>query len=396
MGVTTLITVIAVMTGFGSQIRGGFSGFYSHIIVRGQSKTDKGWTPEIVRDYPEVLKKVEAVDGVVAASPFVYTEVAMRVRNLSYNLPLRAVDAELERRTSTIADKMIKGDFSFPVEIISPGDPETGEEPLKMVSILVGRLVANETGITVGDTVELAVATFGAMGRTQRIIKARVNGVFSFGTVDQDTFIYTSLDTGQILQTISPDDCTGISVLTENIEDADAVKQRIVAALGENYLVKTWVEMNPQLFDIVAQERFIMYLIVTLIVAVAALNIISSLSMMVNHKRKEIGIIRSLGAKRRSVTAIFGMMGVFIGAIGTGLGVAGGLAISLNFNGIRAWVSSTFGFNLFSIFTEIPVVVRPVDVITISCISVMLCILASIYPAWKASRLHPVEALRYE
>jgi lipoprotein-releasing system permease protein len=332
---------------------------------------------------------------VVAASPFVYINVTLQTKGMSYSFPLRGVVPELEARTSTIRKKMISGDFAFPVETVGSEDPIIDEEPVKIVSVLIGKIIADETGLSPGDSIRIASSTIGVMGREQRVLTARINGVFSYGTYDQDSYVYSSLETAQILQNIGTD-VSGLSVLTEDLSEALEVKRMLMRKLGEDYRVITWIEKNPELFDLLNQERSIMFFIVALIIAVAALNIISSLSMMVNHKRKEIGILRSLGAKRRSITAIFGLMGVFIGTIGTGLGIIGGILISLNFNSIRQWVSNTFGFNLFSIFREIPVVVRMADILIIGGVAISLCILVSIYPAWKASRLHPVEALRYE
>ena len=395
VGVTTLITVIAVMTGFGNQVREGFTGFFSHIIVFRQLEDEYGESITRMRDYADLLQPIKETEGVVAASPFVYINVTLQTRGMSYSVPLRGVVPELEERTSTIRKKMIDGDFAFPVETVGSEDPIVDEEPVKIVSVLIGKIIADEAKLSTGDTVRIASSTIGIMGREQRVLTARISGIFSYGTYDQDAYLYSSLETAQILQNIGSD-VSGISILTEDLSEVPEVKRRLMKKLGEDYRIITWIEKNPDLFDLLNQERFIMFFIVALIIAVAALNIISSLSMMVNHKRKEIGILRSLGAKRRSITAIFGLMGVFIGTIGTGLGIFGGILISLNFNSIRQWVSNTFGFNLFSIFREIPVVVRTADIVIIGGIAISLCILVSIYPAWKASRLHPVEALRYE
>ena len=428
VGVTTLITVIAVMTGLGNHIRESFTGFYSHIIVSQRGAPGSGREYELLQNYPDLLQHIEETDGVAAASPFVLANVALGHAGMSYNRPLRAVDPHYESKTSTIKKKMLKGEFAFPVEIIGPTDfeyeqakiililigrafflgefafpeettdpvdPDLQDEQVKIVSILVSKAFAEQVGLKKGDEVRIASSSISAVGRGQRVLNAKVNGIFSFGAIDQDQYLYSNLETGQILLN-SGLDVSGISVLTEDLSRAVEVRDRLAEKLGPDYEVITWIEMSPELFQLLDEERFVMYFIVALIVAVAALNIISSLSMMVNHKRKEIGILRSLGAKRRSITAIFGLMGVSIGLMGTGLGVIGGLLLSINFNSIRSWVSNVFNFNLFSVYDEIPVQVRTVDIVVISGIAMGLCILVSVYPTWKASRLHPVEALRYE
>jgi len=401
LGVTTLITVISVMTGFGNQIREGFTGFFSHILVFQQDNEPwKGGAENVntlvlMKDYPALLQKIEDTEGVVVASPFVRVNITMQTSGMSYNFSLRGIDPELEKKTSTIEDRIIEGEFAFPIEELGLDSFEPDEEPVKIVSILLGKLIADETKLKVGDTVRIASNSIGVIGRSQRVLTAKVNGIFSFGTIDQDMYVYSSLETAQILQNIG-EDITGISILTEDLSKADEVKARLKEKLGDSYRVVTWIEMNQELFDILSQERFIMYFIVTLIIAVAALNIISSLSMMVNEKRKEIGVLRSLGAKRRSISLIFSMMGLSIGFFGTGLGVIGGWLLSYYFNNIREWISIHYGFKLFSIFKEIPVVHSWLDSLFISAIAMTLCLLTSLYPAWKASRMHPVEALKYE
>ncbi len=436
LGVTTLIVVIAVMTGFGNQIRDGFTGFYSHIIIYREVRSGPRRSPVLIDNYPDLLHRIEETEGVTAASPFVRLNVNLVYKGMSYPFYLRGVDPELERRTSTIKDMIVEGEFVFPVvdDSIVDGERDTpgGEDALfgpgfmedgletKRISILLGRLIAREllkrqeemededpvnpsgekqAGSDLERLGEMKlVSTLPNVsgGSGQRTIWAKVGGIFSFGTIDQDVYIYSSLEAAQRLRGAGPNQVSGISVKTVALSRIQEVKKRLQEKLGPDYRLRTWTELNPDLFEILNQERFIMYLIVALIVAVASLNIISSLSMMVNHKRKEIGILRSLGSKRRSITAIFGLMGAFIGIVGTGLGVVGGLLMSYNFNAIRRWFSIKFGFNLFSVFKTIPVIIRPVDIVVISGIALSLCLLASIYPAWKASRLHPVEALRYE
>jgi lipoprotein-releasing system permease protein len=401
VGVTTLITVMAVMTGFGNQIRDGFTGFFSHILVFQQD--NEPWKGEagnvnkltLMKNYPALLERIQKTKGVVAASPFVRVNITMQTSGMSYNFSLRGVDPELEKKTSTIEDRIIEGEFAFPVEELEIESLEPDEEPVKIVSILLGKLIAEETKLKVGDTVRIASNSIGALGKGQRVLTARISGIFSFGTIDQDMYLYSSLETAQVLQNIG-NDITGISILTEDLQKADYAKAQLKQELGDGYRVVTWIDMNPELFDLLSQERFIMYFIVTLIIAVAALNIISSLSMMVNEKRKEIGILRSLGAKRRSISVIFSLMGLSIGFFGTGFGVLGGWLLSRYFNNIREWISANFGFKLFSIFKEIPVAHSWFDSLVISAIAMTLCLLTSLYPAWKASRMHPVEALRYE
>jgi lipoprotein-releasing system permease protein len=187
----------------------------------------------------------------------------------------------------------------------------------------------------------------------------------------------------------------------DNIERSNDVKTALTKKLGSPYVIKTWEDLRLTLFRAVQQEKVIMFIIVALITAVAALNIISSLTMTVMHKRKEIGILRSMGARRRSIIAIFALSGILIGAVGIFIGLLGGLLLSHNIDPVADWVSRITGTTkLFSgdIFylDRIPVDLSAGDVGIICAVALVLSILASIYPAWKAATLDPVEVLRYE
>ncbi len=379
LGVMTLITVIAVMTGFGDQIKDSFTGFYSHIIVNYP-------TPErefhLIRNSDELIQKIESISEVAAASPYVYGKISMQVGEMWYYPDLRAIDPLREPQVSTIKEHLIQGDFDF-------------KDEGQTVAILVGKPYQDKLGLNIGDKVRIASTGAGSFGEQRQMLAARIAGIFFFGNFEQDASVYTSLTTGQILQSLGTS-VHSISVKLKDVELADQVKKEIEKKLGPDYPVVTWTEINPELFDLIKQEQFIMYLIVALIVAVAALNIIASLSMTVMHKRKEIGILKSMGAKKSSITIIFGLSGLIIGIIATGLGIISGLLLSYNFNAVRDFVAKITQFKLFGVFETIPISLGFVDVFTIATIAIVLCIIASIYPAWKAARLNPVDVLRYE
>jgi lipoprotein-releasing system permease protein len=287
-------------------------------------------------------------------------------------------------------------------EMPDPDDPYGGKTLI--VPLILGKGFCDSFDLNVGDTnITIASAGVGAIGERTRRLPGRITGIFQSGLAEQDFKVgYTSLHAGQLLQGMSRNDrIHGFSVKLDNIERSNDVKTALTKKLGSPYVIKTWEDLRLTLFRAVQQEKVIMFIIVALITAVAALNIISSLTMTVMHKRKEIGILRSMGARRRSIIAIFALSGILIGAVGIFIGLLGGLLLSHNIDPVADWVSRITGTTkLFSgdIFylDRIPVDLSAGDVGIICAVALVLSILASIYPAWKAATLDPVEVLRYE
>ncbi|MDP2895341.1 MAG: ABC transporter permease [bacterium] len=432
VGVMTLIVVIAVMTGFATNLQERSIGLSSHIEIA---------ATRLVEDWREVEQKIKNTPHVAAVSPFVWGDLSLKIGNRSTPIFFRGVDPEKIGKVSMLPkylvyftcgrckttytreeyeknvkngifrcshrgcgfigedDHLLKSRLDLEeVEVLDEYD-----EKKLFMPLILGKLLCDNFDLKLGDTLYIASAGIGALGEIKRVFPARITGIFRSGLAEADVqWGFTSLRSGQILQQFADKDLVhGFSVKLDDIEYCGQVKEALTEKLGYPYIVKTWMDLRISLFRAIQQEKVIMFIIVTLITAVAALNIISSLTMTVVHKRKEIGILRSMGAKRRSITAIFALSGIIIGMLGIILGLLGGLVLSHNIDPVADWVSKITGTTkLFSgdIFylDRIPVDLSVRDMGVICGVAFVLSILASIYPAWKAAGLDPVEVLRYE
>jgi lipoprotein-releasing system permease protein len=436
VGVMTLIVVIAVMSGFAKNLRERSIGLSSHIEI--------ATVRSLISDWRDVQERIKETPHVAAASPFVWGDGTLRIENQSFGVFFRGVDPETIGKVSKLPEYLVyftcgrcgttytRDEYRRNVKdgIFRCSNPgcnfvgeddhlfkstlqleevrtidDHGEERLFMPLIL-GKALCDNFGLKLGDVMAIAsdsIPGVGALGEGRRAFDARLTGIFRSGLAEEDMKLaYTSLRCGQILQRFLDKDLIhGFSVKLDNIEYCNEVKKKLKEQLGYPFQVKTWMDLRMTLFRAIQQERVIMFIIVALITAVAALNIISSLTMTVMHKRKEIAILRSMGARRRSITAIFALSGIIIGVVGILLGLVGGLLLSDNIDPVANWVSKVTGTTkLFSgdIFylDRIPVDLSLREVGMICLVALVLSILASIYPAWKAAALDPVEVLRYE
>lgn len=432
VGVMTLIVVIAVMTGFATNLQERSIGLSSHIEIA---------ATRLVEDWREVEQKIKNTPHVAAVSPFVWGDLSLKIGNRSTPIFFRGVGPDKIGKVSRLPEYLVyftcgrckttytREEYEKNVRngifrCSHPGCDFVGEDDhllksrldleevevtddygdkVLVMPLILGKLLCDNFDLKLGDTLYIASAGIGALGEIKRIFPARITGIFRSGLAEEDLKLgYTSLRSGQILQQFADKDLVhGFSVRLDEIEYCGQVKEALTEKLGYPYIVKTWMDLRISLFRAIQQEKVIMFIIVTLITAVAALNIISSLTMTVVHKRKEIGILRSMGAKRRSITAIFALSGIIIGMLGIILGLLGGLVLSHNIDPVADWVSKITGTTkLFSgdIFylDRIPVDLSVRDMAVICGVAFVLSILASIYPAWKAAVLDPVEVLRYE
>ncbi|MEX1108840.1 MAG: FtsX-like permease family protein, partial [Dongiaceae bacterium] len=267
---------------------------------------------------------------------------------------------------------------------------------------IIGTRMAERMGIFVGDGITLVSAqgTTTVMGNIPRMKTFRVIGVFEIGMYEYDSgFIYVPLEAAQLYFRL-PDAVNSIEVMVEDAEQANLVGAQLFGTLDPGYRVLDWQRTNSSFFNAIQVERNVMFLILTLIIVVAAFNIISGQIMLVKNKGRDIAILRTMGASRGAILRIFFMSGASIGLVGTGLGVALGLAFSKNIDTIKGWLESLSGAELFSaeiyFLSKLPAIVDPMEVFWVCAMSLGLSFLATIYPAWRAARLDPVEALRYE
>jgi lipoprotein-releasing system permease protein len=384
LGVMALIVVLSVMDGFGHEIREKILGTHAHIFLY---KYGGG-----IKDYREIIRQVEGVPGVLAAAPFASAQVMVSSRGGVAGAFVRGIDPPLEAKVSRLQQSIREG-------AISSLDREAKR---RVPGIIVGTELAKNLGLFIGDTVTVISpqGDITPLGMSPRVKRFQVTGIFEFGMFDYDsTFAYISLPSAQEFLRIG-DVATTIEVSVRDIYQAGAIAERIRGELGDAYYTKDWMEMNQKLFSALKLEKLIMFILLSLIVGVAAFNIISSLIMVVMEKHRDIAILKSMGARRGSIMRIFVFEGFIVGVVGTFLGTLFGLLIAHNLKAITGLLERLLGFKAMPgdvyWISQLPSRVNILDVIIVIGVAMGISLLATIYPAWKASSFDPAEALRYE
>lgn len=381
VGVTALIVVIAVMNGFKEDLRDKILGVTSHVVI---SRFDGN-----ISKYQEVRAKVEEVSGVNAATPFIYTQVMISSRKAISGAVLRGIEPKTASKVINLPKNMRAGSLE---ELEAENKPEGMRST---PGIILGNELARNIGALRGDpvTVISPLGRLTPLGRVPRSQTFRVAGIFDSGMYEYDsTIAYVSLWAAQRFLGIG-DRVTGIEVRVDDIYEADRVARAIGKALdGYPYWSRDWMRMNKNLFSALKLEKIVMFIILTLIILVAAFNIVGTLIMVVIEKTRDIAILKSMGATRRSIMKIFMIEGAVIGLVGTLLGLLGGYTLCT--------LLATYKFielpsDVYYIST-LPVQMNPLDVALIAVAAIVITLAASVYPAWQASRFDPAEAIRYE
>jgi len=391
LGVAALIIVLAVMNGFETDLRDKILGVNSHIVV-----TDYQGG---MQNYRQVMAQIADVPGVKASTPFIYSQAMLKNRESTTGIILRGLSMKDALKVINIG-KIKEGSLKGLETGVSP--KKAGDPAPSRPGIVIGRELAKNLGLFLHDRV-FVISPSGVvtpMGMTPRMKPFVVAGIFESGFYEYDsTLAYISLEECQNFLNMG-DRVTGLELRVDDIYQAGLIAKQIEKKLGFRYWARNWMEMNRNLFSALKLEKRVMFIILSLIVLVAAFNIISALIMIVMEKNKDIAILKAMGATRAGIMKIFIFQGIIVGAIGTFLGTLAGLAVALNLEKISRLVESLFGFKILPgdvyYLSELPSQVNYGDVGIIILGTMLVSFLATIYPSWRASRLAPAEALRYE
>ena len=395
LGVMALIVVIAVMSGFSKDLRDKILGTNSHVVV---SNMNRG----MVENYDGILKKVRSVKGVIAAAPFIMNQVMLINGDRVSGIVVRGIDPEKEETVSDLGKNMVSGTVSDLKTKSSFSGEIKGREKKNRAGIILGKELLRRLGVGVGDIVSMVspVSRVTPVGLIPRMKLFKVVGVFESGMYEYDANLsFILLKSAQKFFSMK-NGVSGIEVRVADIEQAGNIASVIQKELGFPYLVRDWMRMNRNLFSALKLEKIVMFIILILIIFVAAFNIVSTLFMLVMEKAKEIAILKSMGASCSSIMKIYSYQGLVIGLVGTFLGCATGFVIVPNLNEIVSSIESIFGIVAFPsdvyYLDRLPSKIQYMDSFLIIIFSVVICLVASLYPAWRASKLDLVDGLRYE
>ncbi|MGD0234569.1 MAG: lipoprotein-releasing ABC transporter permease subunit [Syntrophorhabdales bacterium] len=366
IGVMALIVVIAVMTGFQDEIRDRILGVNPHMLISDLSG-------EIVNP-DQVVAAVKNTEGVAAAFPFI---------------TFQGLAQSGQRVSGVVVKGMDPKDLSFLSHLVKEGSIDALREK---GTVLVAKELARELGVKTGDVFTILVPFGGIspMGATPETVRVRVGGIFQTGMYDIDNMlmVMSLVD----VQALLGGGITGIEVKLKDVYAADTVRAAVAQKLGLRYIIRTWTEMNRNLFSALKLEKIAMFIILVLIIFVASFNIISSLVMTVMEKKKDIAILKAMGAKNRSIMRIFMAEGLTIGVFGALVGSVIGYLMCVVQNWLHVIKLSEEVYTI----NVLPMKISVTDVLLIASVTIVICLLATLYPSYKATKIDPVETLRYE
>lgn len=378
LGVATLIIVMSVMNGFRAELVSRILGLNGHLNVYSQTGP--------LQNYMGLVDRLEKVKGVVSVRPMVEGQVLISVNGAATGAMVRAMDREDFATKPLISDSIVQGSLSN----------------FKDQQVAIGVEMSKRMHLSIGDNITLLapkgkVSPFGTIPRSRTY---SVGLIFDVGMFEYNSgFIFMDLPSAQQFFQL-PNAVNSLEVMATSADNAEKIKDDLVNVVGGATGIYDWRESNSTFLNALAVERNVMFLILTLIILVAAFNIISSMIMLVKDKGKDIAILRTMGATQSNMLKIFTLTGSVIGLSGTVVGALFGITFALNIESIRQFLQGLTGTDLFAgeiyFLSQLPAVVEWSEIFVIVAMAFTLSILATIYPAWRASKLDPVEALRYE
>jgi len=381
LGVAALITVLSVMNGFEKELRHRMLGMSAHVVVR---TIDKSW-----QDWQNMAQQLGKKDHVTGVAPFIQGQAMISYHKNVEGTFLQGIFPELEPQVSQVKDKMVEGSID---------DLKAGQ-----FGIVLGKELARSLNVRMGNKITLIVpqASVTPVGLLPRMKRFIVKGIFSVGMHEFDSglVLLHSEDAAKLLR-IPAGTIHGLNIKLDDMFLAPSFSLQLQQEMPFGYHSYDWTYRHKNFFEAIKMEKTVMFVILTLIIAVAAFNIISTLVMVVTDKQADIAILRTLGATPRTIMAIFMVQGTLIGVFGTLLGFVGGVSLALNIETIIPALEHFFNVQFLSAevyyISDLPSDLRWLDVYKISVLSLIISLLATIYPAWRGSRVQPAEALRYE
>jgi len=381
LGVWALITVLSIMNGFERELRDRILATASHVTVKGAG--GGGLT-----DWPSVAKRLITHDSVTELAPFIDAQGMITNKGNVTGALIRGILPEAERQVSKLLSSMVEG---------SADDLVEGQ-----YRIILGFELANQLGVGVGDKVTI-VAPAGRVtpaGLLPRLKRFTVSGLFRLNMYEYDSSIalINIDDAAKLMNTKG--NVTGLRLVVDDVYNVGRIRYSLDALLGNQFYITDWTIEHRNFFRALAIEKRVMFIILMLIIAVAAFNIVSTLVMLVTDKQSDIAILRTLGLGRGSIMAIFVVLGIVLGVIGTAIGGVLGVITALNVETLVPWIENLIGIEFFPasiyVISDFPAEMHWIDVIRVLSASLVMSLLATLYPAFRASRTHPAEALRYD
>ncbi|NCO83808.1 MAG: lipoprotein-releasing system transmembrane subunit LolC [Nitrospirae bacterium CG_4_10_14_3_um_filter_44_29] len=372
VGVMALLVVLSVMSGFHEDLQRKILGVNAHIVALSYRGA--------IIDYKEVLDNIRGEKDVVSASPFVLGQVMSSSGKMAHGVFLRGIDPSLEANTTEIG------------KYIKDGRLDDLKSKDGIPGIAIGKELANSLGVFRNDIINIisAVGEIGPMGMLPKVRQFRVAAIFEVGMFEYDSnLVLTELSHAQNFFGMG-NSITGIEIKVKDVYKAKEVREQLQKKLAFPYYGRDWMQMHKNLFSALKLEKLAMFVILVLIILVASFNIIGTLMMNVVEKSREIAILKAMGATNKGIMTIFMLQGIFIGLAGTLLGIAGGYILGYMFNNVIRLPADVY------YLSRLPIKMKLLDFIAVSLSALTISFLATIYPAWQAAKLNPIEPLRYE